>query len=213
MRGEGRARSSRSCAPLRPGHRHGGAARHRRGAVGAQHDRGRAPLAARRRLLARGRRAVARARRPQRALGPPPRGRRDDPDRLVRDRADDLRQRAEPGRPLPLPAARLRRLVGRGSRPRRPTTRSATWRAARARAFAAAAIRCGARRAPTCISRWSSTTRPGRARARVGDLHPRRHGRADERLRQSLPATRLVRLLRWLRPELAPIVEIGASAS
>ena len=29
----------------------------------------------------------------------------------------------------------------------------------------------------------------------------------------SLPTPRLVRLLRWLRPELAPIVEIGASAS
>ena len=43
------------------------------------------------------------------------RGRPSHADRRLRDPADDVRGRAEPGRPLPLPPGRLRRLVGGGS--------------------------------------------------------------------------------------------------
>ena len=69
-------------------------------------------------LLECGRRAGgpwARPRRLPRRLRPPPRGRRHDPARHVRDRPDGLRARRRPRRAAPLPPARLRRLVGRGS--------------------------------------------------------------------------------------------------
>ena len=109
---------------------------------------------------------TARARQ-ERPLGEPPRGRRHDPDRHVPDRPHDVRQRGEPRRPLPLPAPPLRRLVGRGSRPRRPTTPSSTSPAARQPPFAGGSEGMWQQPRPYPFSRWSSTTCARSCRARA----------------------------------------------
>ena len=79
-------------------------------------------LAARRRLLARGRRAVARAVRPQRALGPPPRGRRTTPIGSFANRNDGLRQRRRARASATATGGSPAATGGTRTRPRRPTT-------------------------------------------------------------------------------------------
>ena len=106
-----------------------------------------------------------------------------------RDRADRLRPRPQPRRAAPLPPARLRRLVGRGSHARRPTTASGTSPAARRPPSAAAARRSGGRPSPTGSSRSIAVQRrAGRARPRA-----RRSSCTSTRAARRTAASRLPR--------------------
>ena len=126
---------------------------------------------------------TARARQ-ERPLGEPARGRRHDPDRHLPDRPHDVRQRGEPRRPLPLPAPPLRRLVGRGSRPRRPTTPSSTSPAATTPPFAGDSEGMWQQPRPYPYPRGGRVQHaPGRAGQGLRDLPPRADRRADDRLR------------------------------
>ena len=127
----------------------------------------------------------------------PPRGRRDDADRRVRARPGDVRRRPDPGLTSPTTGSSAA-TGGTRIRPRRRTTRSSTSPAGRARLRGASEPlwRRPARTAPR-VRRVQHLA--GGARARFGDLHPRREGPADERLRLPRAASN-VPLVRWLGP-------------
>ena len=91
---------------------------------------------------------------------------------------------AEPGRALPLPAARLRRLVGRGSRFAhvQPLPARGLWDSAALRRGERPALALAAGLPPLRGARLQHAA--DGSGSWVGDLHPRGRRRADERLRE-----------------------------
>ncbi len=193
--------------------RHAGkrdAARHRRGEGRPDDLRSAQDLAAGRRLLGRGRRSLRRPAREERALLEPARRRRDDADRHLSDREDDVRQHRESRCPLPLPPPPLRRLVGRGSAladlqllpARRLRDEAAVRRRERGDVAAAAAVPVPRR---DRVQHATRGARPG-----IGNLPPREAGGPTIGC-VSLRRDRLAAVLRWLRPAAKPAIWIGTT--
>ncbi len=188
-RARGRKAGRCACLSVKRGEspdvdRVGDAAHHRR-RTERPRDAGRPPaLGEGRRLLAPGRRAVVGLARRTGRLGQPARGRPHDARWVVRHRAHDVRRRPEPGRPLPLSANRLRRLVGRGSAVAvlqpvpSPPLRGAPAVPRHDRRHVDLADRLPASRLHPLQHR------SGRAGTRVGDLPTREHRQADTRVHQ-----------------------------
>ena len=184
------------------------AADHRRVAASFLHQRDAASLGEARRVLGAGRRPVAGLGRTARHLRAQARGRSQDAERRVRHPADDVRRRAEPGRALPLPPHRLRRLVGRGSgvaalQPVPPRAlRSDTAVPGRQRGHVPLA---GGLQVPGGDRLQHEPGRPGRGSGIF--LHVSRGNPTIGCV--SLPEGRLLTILRWLRPAKEPLIVIG----
>ena len=190
--------------------RRGRSADHRRSPPLQDDERRPSPLGPRRRrLLAPGRRAVDCPRGLERPRRPAPRGRRDDADRRLLDRQDDVRQRPEPGRPLPLPPPRLRRLVERGSTLADVQHLPARPRAGRGHRSARPRLASGrSRRAYRHFAVIEFNMRPvvpGRGSGIF--LHARTGSSTNGCV--SLPVPQLVSTLRWLDPAKRPRIVIG----